>query len=263
MDFTFTEEQEMLRELARKILDGELTVDATVRNVGPAHAIPTGEPLRHLLLRVDARCDGTPLPASGGDALPAWAGALDSQDTEGDWQTWPGASPGEQIVVVSRPGTYHDYVGTGPFGDGTFTLPERGLPVEHHVGTRTITAVDGDSVTFEEPLPLGDRAYRLPADTWPSDDQPSAPAAGRPGFAFAKVLADADGALMVPHHRAVDVVSDNRLLPSSSWTSTHTFEASCESPTLHAALLYRSAPLALATERGWVRTDRLIAQATR
>jgi hypothetical protein len=89
------------------------------------------------------------------------------------------------------------------------------------------------------------------------------PLAGRPGFAFAKVLADADGNLMVPHHRAVDVVSDNRLLPSSSWTSTHTFAATCDSPSLHATLLYRSAPLAIADERGWTRTDRVMDQVTR
>lgn len=242
---------------------GTLTMTATVANVGPAHAIPTGEPLRHLLLRVDARCDGTSLEPTGGDALPGWAGALDVQDADGDWLSWPGAVVGEQIVVVSRPGDFHDYAGTGPFGDGTFSAAEKGLAVEHVAGVLTIMSAIGDGVTVDGFMPDGDVAYRVPADTWPDDDQAPVALAGRPGFAFAKVLVDADGALMVPHHRAVDVVSDNRILPSTSWTSTHIFDASCESPTLHAALLYRSAPLALADERGWTRTDRIMDQVSR
>ena len=34
-----------------------------------------------------------------------------------------------------------------------------------------------------------------------------------PGFAFARVLPDQQGATMAPHHRAADVVVDNRILP--------------------------------------------------
>ncbi len=250
-------------DVSGTVTDGTLTVQATAANVGPAHAIPTGEPLRHLLLRVDARCDGVPLSPTGGDALPAWAGALDTQDAQGDWALWPGAAEGEQLVVVSQTGDFHDYTGTGPFGDGRFDLTERGLPVEHVIGVRTITQVAEARVTVDAPLPTGDVAYRLPADSWPDDDQAPVALAGRPGFAFAKVLADADGVLMVPHHRAVDVVSDNRILPGTSWTSTHLFAATCEEPTLHATLLYRSAPVDLAQERGWTRTDRVMDQVTR
>ncbi len=246
--------------------DGDtLTLSATVTNVGPGHALPTGEPLRHLLLRVDARCDGASLTPTGGDALPAWAGALASQGTDGDWLSWPGASPGEQLLVVARTGSWHAYTGTGPFGDGTFDTEAKGLPVEHLLGTATITAVDGDVVTLATPLPEGGTAvYRLPAHAWPTDDQPGAPLAGRPGFAFARVLADADGELMVPHHRAIDVVSDNRLMPGGgAWTSTHSFSATCDTPTLHAALLYRAAPYDLVQQRGWDRGDRILAEVSR
>lgn len=250
-------------DVAGTVSDGVLSVDATVANVGPGHALPTGEPLRHLLLRVDARCDGTPLDPVGGDVLPGWAGSLDHQDADGDWSLWPGAAIGDVVVVVRQTGDFHDYVGTGPFGDGTFDAAAKGLPVEHGLGRATVVQVDGPRVTLDVPLPEGDRAYRLPAGTWPADGDPSAPLAGLPGFAWAKVLADADGTPMVPHHRAVDVVSDNRLLPGQRWTSTHRFTAACEAPTLHATLLYRSAPLDLGTERRWELTDRVMAQVTR
>jgi hypothetical protein len=250
-------------DVSSTLANGELTVEATVRNVGPGHALPTGEPLRHLLLRVDARCEDTSLEPIGGDVLPSWAGALATQESSGDWLNWPGASSGEQIAVMRHTGDFHDYVGTGPFGDGTFDAQAKGLPVEQLVEVFTITAVDGDLVILDGPLPQGDSAYRLAADSWPADDEPAVGVAGRPGFAFAKVLADADGTPMVPHHRAVDVVSDNRLLPGESWTSTHVFEATCESPSIHAVLLYRSAPLALAQQRSWNLADQVMAEVSR
>ncbi len=227
-----------------------LTATVTVTNAGAGHAIPTGEPLRALLLVVSATCGAEDLDPIGGDALPAWAGAL-AVGPVGD--RWPGASVGESIRVVRRPGAWHDYRGWGPFGDGTFTAEQKGLPVEHVVGERTIVAVSGDRVTLDAPLPPGDLAYRVAGDAL----------AGAPGFAFARVLADASGARMVPHHRAVDVVSDDRLLPQASWTSTHTFAATCAAPVVTATLLHRPLPWALARERGWDVTDAVVAEVSR
>ena len=245
-------------------IDGDvLTVEATVTNANSGHALPTGEPLRHLLLRVDASCDGTSLAPTGGDVLPAWAGALDSQGAGGDWLRWPGAEVGEEIVVMERPGDFHDYTGTGPFGDGRFDAADKGLPVEHLAGSARVVSVTGDAVTLDAVLPPGDRAYRLTAAAWPGEDGEAIGQAGRPGFAFARLLVDLDGAAMVPHHRAVDVASDNPLQPGRSWTSSHTFAATCASPTLGGVLLYRDAPLDLAAERRWSLTDRIVAEVTR
>ncbi len=82
--------------------------------------------------------------------------------------------------------------------------------------------------------------------------------AGAPGFAFARVMVAADGARMVPHHRAIDVASDNRLLPGQTWTSTHRFASTCDAPTAHAALLYRAWPVRLAQQRAWPLVERVL-----
>jgi hypothetical protein len=241
--------------------DGVLTVQATVSNAGAGHAIPTGEPLRALLLRVEASCDGVPLLPAGGDVLPEWAGALDVR-RGGDLTRWPGASVGDRIRVISLTGELHDPPGYGPFGDGTFSAQDKGLPVERWAGEATVVAVEGELVTLDRALPAGEVAYRVPALTSPEDGA-ARPLAGAPGFAFARVLVDSDGVAMVPHHRAVDVRSDNRLMPQARWTSTHTFEAPCAAAEVRAALLHRPLPWALAAERRWDLQDAVIAEAIR
>ena len=67
---------------------------------------------------------------------------------------------------------------------------------------------------------------------------------------------------MVPHYRAIDVVSDNRLEPQAEWTSLHSFDlgGGCEQPQVRARLLYRPLPPKLAGERGWLRGDLTIAE---
>ena len=49
----------------KSVVGNELTTQVRVRNVGCGHALPTGEPLRSLVLRVEARCGGQPLVATG------------------------------------------------------------------------------------------------------------------------------------------------------------------------------------------------------
>lgn len=249
-------------DLDEELADGVLTVSATVTNAGAGHALPTGEPLRAVLLRVEAACDGVPLQPIGGDVLPDWAGALDARSTAGDLDRWPGAVAGDRIRVVARPGGFYDVPGWGPFGDGTFDAAQKGLPVEVWAGEAAVVSVDGDLVTLDRPLPPGDVAYRVPALPDLADG-PVTALAGAPGFAYARVLVDADGAPMVPHHRAVDVRSDDRLMPLASWTSTHRFAAPCADPEVHAALLHRPLPWALATERRWPVSDAVIAEARR
>ncbi len=60
--------------------DGRLLVDVNVTNSGAGHHLPTGTPLRHLVLLVQAvDANGNPLPHQAGPALPTWAGALAGQ----------------------------------------------------------------------------------------------------------------------------------------------------------------------------------------
>lgn len=234
----------------KQLVGQSLTVTLTVRNVGAGHAIPTGEPLRSLLLFVRARCGDEVLPAVGGDAVPEFGGWLDRKASPEDWSSWPGAQVGDVVRVVVDDG-FVDYEGFGPFGDGSFDAAQKGLVRLRVVGQSTITAVNGDVVSFDVPLPVGDVAYRGRADVFAADPTEAAAVAGAPGFAFARVLADSSGATMVPHHRAVDVVSDNRLLPQQEWSTTHEFAASCGDPIVDAMLVHRPFPVALASERGW------------
>ena len=131
------------------VLDGVLTAVVTVSNVGPGHAIPTGEPMRSMLMTVEATCDGEPLVATGGAVVPDFGGYRDERFAGEDWTSWPGASVGDVLRVVRRTGESYDYTGWGPFGDGRFTAEEKGMPVEEIVGTATVLAVDGATVTLD------------------------------------------------------------------------------------------------------------------
>jgi len=238
-------------ELETALDGGVLTVTAETKNLGAGHGLPTGEPLRSVLLVVEASCEGAALVPTGGDVVPDFGGALARKTADEDWTIWPGAAPGEVIRVVARPGGFYDYDGPGPFGDGTFDAAAKGMPVEAFAGQATITAVDGDVVTLDAPLPEGDVAYRVPGSG-------AMEIAGAPGFGFAKVLVGPDGRRMVPHFLAVDVASDNRLLQGKSWTTTHVFDATCDEPAVRAALIYRPFPLALARERLWEVADTVL-----
>jgi hypothetical protein len=234
-------------------LDGDvLGVEATVRNVGPGHALPTGEPMRSLVLLVEAACDGEPLLATGGDVVPDYGGYRAGKDGSEDWSRWEGALPGDHLRVV-RWGGWRDYTGHGPFGDGTFGPEEKGIRVEEWVGAVEVLAVEGDAVTTDAPLPAGDYAWLVRDEDY----------AGSPGFGFARVMVDAAGARMVPHFAAVDVVSDNRLLPQAAWTSAHQFSSPCPDPSVTARLYHRNYPSWLAEERGWELVETLMAEVTR
>jgi hypothetical protein len=239
---------------------GLLTATVTVKNVGPGHAIPTGEPLRSLVMLVRAECPSGPLQAVGGDAVPDFGGTKAQQDALGDWATWPAAAAGDVIRVMSRPGGHYDYTGYGPFGDGRFDAVAKGMPVQHVVGESTVVSVSDGSVTLSAPLPVGDVAYLAGPPTWPTEGGEPVGWAGAPGFAFARVLADESGRRMVAHFAATDVVSDNRLLPQQASSSVHVFSSPCEEPDVSAVLLHRAYPLEMAREKGWVLTDSVMVE---
>ncbi len=258
---------EMLRlaaalDLMTEQVDNTLTVNVTVTNAGAGHAIPTGEPLRSILLVVEAECDGTSLLPASGYALSDLGGAIARKEAGEDWTVWPGASAEMVVRVVERPGAWHDDVGFGPFGDGTFSAEQKGMPVEIVVGEATIVSMAGDVATFDGPLPEGDVAWLgEAADT--TEGTAMDALAGVAGHAFARVLTGPDGARNVPHFLAVDVASDNRLMPAATWTGAWTFEAPCAEPTTTARLLYRQWPLELARERGWESIDVVMQEAVR
>lgn len=248
----------------KTVSDGILTASVTTRNVGPGHALPTGEPMRQLHLLVRAHCEGEPLTPTGGPVVDLLGGVLDHKTADEDWSVWPDARVGEVVRVWRETGAWVDYSGPGAFGDGTFSAADKGLPETVFVMEATIEAVDSTGrVTLSEPLATGDHAVRVLAGAWPEDGMPSGTLAGLPGLSFAKVMVGADGQGPVPHFLAVDVARDNRLPPQGEHTSTHTFAADCAAPTVEARLVYRRAPRDLALERGWDGVDLVMAEVSR
>lgn len=238
----------------------DLVATVTVTNVGPGHAIPTGEPLRTIVLLVEATCGGAPAPAVGGDAVPDFGGTLERKESGEDWTRWSDAAPGDVVRVVRRTGAWRDYVGHGPFGDGTFDAADKGMPVEEVAGEAVVTGVAGGVASFDRALPAGDTAYLGRGGSLPADGEPALPRAGAPGFAFARVLVGPDGRRMVPHFLAVDVASDNRLLPQQSATTVHRFAPGCADPVVSAVLVHRAYPPALAAERRWTLEESVMAR---
>lgn len=245
-------------EVEAEVTDGGVAASVTVTNVGPGHAIPTGEPLRNLVLTVEATCDGVALVASGGDVVPAFGGAVETRRAPDALDVFPTANVGDRVRFASTSGMV-DYHGSGPFGDGTFSAAEKGMSKLEFVGEAEVLAVGANGVlTLDHPeyLSAADVAFLAPAGD-------ASALAGLPGFAFAKVLSGADGEEMVPHHLAVDVVSDNRILATESFTTAHRFVATCADPEVHATLLYRAFPWSQARRYGWSLDDRVMAEATR
>lgn len=241
-----------------------LEVEAKVTNSGAGHAIPTGEPMRGLLLVVRASCTA-PLRAIGGQTLSDVAGARATAilgadaSVSGTSLTWTEAAarakPGDEIRVVRASGAFDDYAGNGWFA-GSLTPAEKGIPILEPVAAASVVSVSGSDITLSLPIAaspgdilfLGD-----PSDSLLSDGAPALDLAGVAGNAFAKVLVDATGARLVPHYKAVHIASDNRVPPQSSQLSRHVFalEPGCTAPTVVATLLYRPSIGPLAHERGW------------
>ena len=245
-------------EVESETVDGELVAAVTVSNVGPGHAIPTGEPLRNLVLTVEATCDGVALTPTAGDVVPDFGGSLAIRTAPDSLGVFPEAAVGDRVRYARSLG-WVDYPGPGVFGDGTFDAQAKGLPQLDFVGEAEVLAVATDgTLTLDHP------EFAEAADTAFLVSQSSESAlAGHPGFGFARVLVGADGERMVPHHLAVDVALDNRILPAASFTTTHRFAATCAAPEVHATLLYRAWPWAQAQRYGWALEDRVMAEAWR
>ena len=234
-------------------IQGTLTATITVKNVGCGHALPTGEPMRSVLVLVEAYCGTNQLPASGGAVVPEFGGWTSRKLAGEDWQVWDNAEIGDVVRVINQSASFYDYEGYGEFGTGRFTPEQKGMPVETYLGEASITAVHSSSVSFTQPLPSGDVAYLVKADAH----------AGRPGFGFARVTAGASGETMVPHYLATDIVSDNRLMPQKSWSSVHSFQSNCTDPVVKARLVHRAYAYQAAKARGWPISESLMTEAQR
>jgi hypothetical protein len=261
------------------IESSELVVEASVTNFGAGHGLPTGEPLRSMLLVVDARCADVPLIQVSGPSLSQIAGALASGEVGQDIQVGNASLQWTAVeslamdtpfrLTAFRPtGSFLDYDGVGPFSsaEGSFAVSEKGLPEFTPLGTWTATQTSPGYLTPDGLLDLepGDILILGELFVAPSDGAASNLLAGQAGIDFARVLSDAGGAWPVPHHRAVDILRDNRLLPYIGDSRSYRFDlpSGCDSPTVQLTLLYRRYPPGLARQRGWPSIDHLMAEIT-
>lgn len=256
---------------------GEPVVTATlfVQNLLAGHAIPTGEPMRSLLVVARADGCGEDWVATAGDTIFDGGGSLASGVAGADLTvngaqiTWPAgaalAKPAMRVRVVRATGTFDDYPGVGFFADPTLTPEEKGLPDFAPVIEATVLSAANGVVAVDAPISVqpGDLVYL--GDGVPAalvDGEGARSFAGAPGKAFQKTLVDPSGARHVPHHRAIDVASDNRIAPQGSDTAEVTFAvpAGCTSGSITVTLLYRPVPVDMARLRGWQAKDWVIAK---
>ena len=254
----------------------DLTVTAEVLNLGAGHAIPTGEPLRSLTVVLEATCDGAPMTQTAGASITEVGGAY-AVGVVGETVQVDGADPtllhwdaldatGDLVVRAVRPtGAFIDYTGPAPFDDAGFSVDQKGLEETTPLGEAAAT-IAGNDTTLSADLGLqaGDRVFLVEPVVIPDAAGPARAWAGAAGRDFAKVLADAEGALHVPHYAAVDIVRDNRI-PSygtAELSATFAWPQGCTEAEVEARLLYRKYPMGLAMERGWVSEDAIAASAS-
>jgi hypothetical protein len=175
------------------------------------------------------------------------------------------ASAGQVLRIVRPTGVFDDYVGVGFFGEAGLTPSEKGMPVREPVATATIVSVVGNDITVDAPVTTlaGDIVYLGdPAPSMWADGQAAKNLAGAAGYTFARVLTDSASARSVPHYRAVDMASDNRIPPGQSARTSHRFDVTgCTQATVKARLLYRPVPTHMARLFGWTASDFIISAA--
>ncbi|WP_437611069.1 hypothetical protein WMF20_04730 [Sorangium sp. So ce834] len=256
-----------VRVAAASVASGELEVTVALTSELAGHAVPTGEPMRALVLLVAADACGAPMAPSSGMTVHDTGGALaearvgQGAQLTGAALAWPEgaarARAGDVVRVVRPTGAYDDYTGVGRFADPSLDAAAKGLEIRAPVGEARVVEAGGGAIALSGAIPAqdGDIVYLgAPLPAAPVDvERPAAAFAGAAGYTFAKVLVDPAGARHAPQHRAVDIASDNRIPPGHVAVTSHGFAvpAGCSgTANVTATLLYRPVPLTLARERG-------------
>lgn len=260
-------------EIEAAVGGGGLLVQTSLTNASCGHAIPTGEPMRALVALVRAQACGQPLAQLFGETVPALGGAWaegvlgQGPSLTGSTLTWPqavaaGASPGMRVRVLRPTGEYWDYDGIGLFEGSALSPEEKGLARHTVVGAATLLNLQGNDLLLDGVLDwqVGDLIYLGDAAPALAEDGPSRALAGEAGALLSRVMRDPQNQLGVPHYRAVDIASDNRIGPKRTQTMTLGFETpvGCSEATVSVQVLYRPLGWALARERGWDATDYLV-----
>ncbi|NUQ78715.1 MAG: carboxypeptidase regulatory-like domain-containing protein [Polyangiaceae bacterium] len=262
--------------LGAQVGAGEVLAAVTVKNTGCGHALPTGEPMRSVLLVVRAEACGQAMAPSGGMTLSDVGGAAAEGTVGADvmaagsdlaWAAGAArAKAGDWVRAVRPTGVFDDYAGIGFFADPGLSPEQKGIEIREPVGEAKVLAAGAGTISLSAALPLqaGDIVFLGDEEAGPPADGDIAKAlAGTPGYAFARVMTGPGGERGVPHYKALDIASDNRIAPQAEATSEHRFAIppGCGTATIAATVLYRPVPLHLARERGWEARDYVIATA--
>ena len=233
----------------------ELHVQVQVQNIGAGHAIPTGVPLRSLILRVEVNCDDEKIWPSSGDIVDEIGGYIEKQDLSSSTDIqFTDPKIGQYVVILQRTEQAYDYNGFAPFG-ADLDIEQRGwFQVRVQSRHLIVDVVDDEMLSLEPPLPtnLEGVAYLV--------DVSQGSYVGEAGAAFARVLVDEQNRPQVPSFLATDIQRDNRILPTKSWNSNHVFVANCTKPTVTTTLWHRNVPQWLAIQRGWEMDDQIMVQ---
>lgn len=249
---------------------GELDVTVSLANVGCGHALPTGEPMRSLILVVTADSQCGELIPTGGMTINDIGGALgqgvEGTDTQSNGTSieWPDAyaEPGLVLRVVRPSGEFDDYPGVGYFSEDGLLPEDKGLEILDPIGEAMVVSTEGDLLFLDQAIDIQNGDILYLAQDWldPSlGDHDARYLAGMPGHTFSRVLVDSSGNRQVPHHKAVDMASDNRIPPATNVLSHHQFQIpdDCNEGSVTATVIYRPIPLNQAEVRGWDARDHI------
>ena len=262
----FRDEDVYLLDVDLEEVDLQIQATVEVSNESGGHALPTGHPMRQLIVLVEAVDeDGASVAAVGGQAVPDVGGyrlraelgvdvSVDGAALDFGERTLPAASTVRFVRPTER---WDDYEGPGTASFSGASAEEKGLPVHEVLGERAISSVAGGFVIMEGAAPelqAGDIVYMVDG----SDS------AGAAGWLFAKVMVDSQGERGVAHYRAVDIASDNRLGPGVTNSSTHVFSLPewGETTTVTARLISREYAAPIANGYGWETGDEAVLEAS-
>lgn len=248
----------------------ELMVEVELANSGCGHAVPTGEPMRAMILLVSVEgCDevfrgtsGLTVSDLGGLSAPGAVGG--DVSVAGTTVSWAAAvaEVGDVVRFVRPSGAFWDYDGVGLFEGSTLSPFEKGMPILSPVGEALVTSVAPGTLTIDSVIAVlpGDLVFlgdALPAGLDVPDGDAARAVSGAPGVMLSRVMLDPFGDRNAPHYRAVDIASDSRIRPGESTVTAHGFAipAGCFSAEVHTTVLYRPLPLRLAAERAWDARD--------
>ena len=133
---------------------GKIQVTVDVKNTGAGHHLPTGSPLRHLILVVTARVGGESLTLVDGPTIPAWGG-------EGDpARGYFGGQPGTIYAKVLQ----DVWIGEAPtaaYWNPTRIVSDNRIPARESDTTRyEFAAASGEGTVRVEARLLLRRAFK-------------------------------------------------------------------------------------------------------